>query len=83
MLDMKHYTTERLSVALQGNAVFSLICALLILIAHDAVLSWLGNDALHIRWLGFGLLAFAAYLVWMSRSEHLPRTLVAGVIAGD
>ena len=82
MLDLTHESARGLHNALLANAVFSTFCALFIIFAHNLVLGWLGV-ALNIRVLGFALLLFAVYLVWMSRSTHLPRHLVTGVIAGD
>jgi hypothetical protein len=82
-LNLTDSSSRSLRRALRGNALFSAFCGAMILFAQPTVLSWLGLSGIDIRPVGAFLLLFAAYLVWMSRQQRLPRVLVAGVIAGD
>jgi hypothetical protein len=82
-LNIKDSSATALRVALLANAVFSTLSGLLILFAEPRVLGWLGLQSLSIWPIGAGLLLFAAYLFWMSRSSRIPPDQVKSVILGD
>jgi len=69
--------------ALLGNALFSVVSGLTIVMAHDAVLAWLGLEGINIAGIGFFLILFAAYLFWLASRKDVSALLVKGVIAGD
>lgn len=82
-INMKSESSRFLRRALLANAAFSAISGGLMALAEPAVLSWLGLEAVSIRPIGFFLLAFSAYLLWMACYRRVPQDLLKGVILGD
>jgi len=70
--------------ALLGNAAFSGMCALPLIVLPQAVGSWLGlSQTLPLIGLGLGLGAFAAALIVLATRPLPPSSWVLAVIAAD
>lgn len=83
MLDLTHPSAGLLKKALLGNALFSIITGVLMIVAHDQVLAWLGIDHVSLVSLGGFLLAFAAFLIFITRIRAMPSWVIWSVIIGD
>jgi len=82
-LNLTNSSASKLRNAILANAVFSGISGLLILLAEQKVLGWLGLEGIGIWPVGAMLIGFSLYLLWMSKSSRVPGVLVQGVIYGD
>lgn len=70
--------------ALIGNAVFSAVSGLVLLLATEPAAAWLGvPEVWLLRSLGGGLVAFGAGLLLLARSDRPRRGLVVAASASD
>ena len=69
--------------ALLGNAVFSAICGVVIVIFDARLVGLMTNLQQHLWPLGLMLLAFAASLLWFSTRPAISSVWVASVIVAD
>ena len=77
-------SSQLLRLALRGNAAFSTLSGMTFLAASGSIAAFLGDiPSREIASVGASLLAFAAFLVWLSLRAPIPHGLVLGVIAGD
>ena len=67
--------------ALRGNAMFSAVSAFVLLLGGAELAEWIGVPTAIVYLLGVGLLPWAAFAWWTSRT--LARWAVIAVIAGD
>ncbi len=67
--------------ALRGNAMFSAVSAFVLLLGGTQLADWIGVPTAIVYLLGVGLLPWAAFAWWASRS--LARWAAMAVIAGD
>lgn len=69
--------------ALLGNAAFSAICGILIVIFDARIVGLMTNVQYHLWPLGVMLLAFAASLAWFATRSRVNSAWVSSVIAAD
>ena len=75
---------SNLKTAFRFNASFSTLCAILLLSATNWWALQFGlSDVLLIQIGGVGLMAFAAYLVWLSSTKEQPKASINSVIYSD
>ena len=69
--------------ALLGNAAFSALCGILIVIFDARIVGFITNVQHHLWPLGAMLLAFAVSLAWFSTRSRVSSAWVSSVIAAD
>ena len=78
---MKTFTIQQWLFA---NAMFSILCAIDMLLFSELIAGWMQvSPAWSLQVLGVGLLMFAAYLVWLSRREHISKATGLQIIVCD
>ena len=69
--------------AIQADAVFSGVSALLLTYAGGALAPWLNLPEALLRETGLFLVAYAALVGWLGTRQSMPKPLVVIVIAGN
>jgi len=69
--------------AIQADAVFSGVSALLLTFAGGALAPWLNLPEALLRETGLFLIAYAALVGWLGTRQSMPKPLVVIVIAGN
>ncbi len=75
---------QKLKSAFRFNALFSAICAVLLLSAANWWASQFGlTEAIWVQAGAIGLILFAGYLVWISSTQQQPKASIGSIIVSD
>jgi hypothetical protein len=69
--------------AIQADAIFSGVSALLLTLAAGALAPWLNLPEALLRETGLFLIAYAALVGWLGTRQSMPKPLVVIVISGN
>ena len=69
--------------AIQADAIFSGVSALLLTFGADALAPWLNLPEALLREIGLFLIAYAALVGWLGTRQSMPKPLVVIVISGN
>ncbi|WP_395373336.1 hypothetical protein [Marinicella sp. W31] len=77
-------SSDLLKNTLRGNAIFSVFCALDLLLFSEAIAALIGlPDARFLFSLGIALIGFAAFVWWVSSQQPISPTLAQSIIWMD
>ncbi|OUS28831.1 hypothetical protein A9Q99_10610 [Gammaproteobacteria bacterium 45_16_T64] len=74
----------QLKRVLLSNSVFSIFCAIDLLLFTESVASLIGNiEPIYLQVVGIGLIVWSVDLAWVATRKHINTTLVKMIIVAD